>query len=561
MEKLNVVALFGGQSSEHVVSCMSVQNVAANINKEKYNVILVGITEEGRWLKVDSLDEVKNDTWRTSGSRAVLSPDATEKVLWVIRHGKAEKIPVDVVFPVLHGLYGEDGTVQGILELAQIPYVGCGVLASAACMDKAVANTIMDAYHVPHCHWCSAVRAEAETQRSTLLTRVENRLPYPIFVKPANAGSSVGITKAHNREELNTAIDTALREDDKVVFEEFIDGQEVESGTDSDKEINRSLKAGTYNLKIEVETVKGKKTSREGLVVVNPLADDPQSKEVAFERIVSPGKTARLYGSNLQNVTAILLGGNTITDPTYVESEDENYLEYIVPTGVSEGDYRIVLQDAAGNEYGADMVKVTNASLVISGANRATANVDWTISGINLENIASLTIGGQTVSQFSNQSSTEVTLTCPDLSDGSYTMTGKTRSGEAVQFLNDNVTTTEQTVTVSTEITLWSGHHYVSWDKPDGDPNKTFGLIPMDVFAGITAGSTLKVVYSIEPTAEYHQMRLATGNWSYFTDPINFSENGEYALTLTQDMLNMIQAENGFICVGHGYYVDLVTVK
>ena len=95
-------------------------------------------------------------------------------------------------------------------------------------MDKAVANTIMDAYHVPHCHWCSAIRAEAETQRSTLLTRVENRLPYPIFVKPANAGSSVGITKAHNREELNTAIDTALREDDKVVFEEFIDGQEVE---------------------------------------------------------------------------------------------------------------------------------------------------------------------------------------------------------------------------------------------------------------------------------------------------------------------------------------------
>ena len=90
--------------------------------------------------------------------------------------------------------------------------------------------------------------------------------------------------------------------------------------------------------------------------MVNPLADDPQSKEVAFERIVSPGKTARLYGSNLQNVTAILLGGNTITDPTYVESADENYLEYIVPTGVSEGDYRIVLQDADGNQYGADMV-------------------------------------------------------------------------------------------------------------------------------------------------------------------------------------------------------------
>ena len=130
-----------------------------------------------------------------------------------------------------------------------------------------------------------------------------------------------------------------------------------------------------------------------------------------------------------------------------------------------------------------------------------------------------------------------------------------------MQFLNDNITTTEQTVTVSTEITLWSGHHYVSWDKPDGDPNKTFGLIPMDVFAGITAGSTLKVVYSIEPTAEYHKMQLATGYWTGLAGEMEFTENGEYTLILTQDMLNKIQAEAGFLCVGHGYYVDLVTVK
>lgn len=399
------------------------------------------------------------------------------------------------------------------------------------------------------------------TDEEPFATITENDDPHildPVFPDRTNGQLA---TFANISRDANLSISLTVTPKDYTTVTWFIDGQEVESGTDSDKEMNRSLKAGTYNLKIEVETVKGKKTSREGLVLVNPLADDPQSKEVAFERIVSPGKTARLYGSNLQNVTAILLGGSTVTDPTYVESEDGDYLEYTVPTDVNEGDYRIVLQDAEGNEYGADMVKVTKSSLIISGANRATANVDWTISGINLDNIASLTIGGQTVSQFSNQSSTEITLTCPDLSDGSYTMTGKTRGGEAVQFLNDNATTTEQTVTVSTETTLWSGHHYVSWDMPDGDPNKIFGLIPMDVFAGITAGSTLKVVYSIEPTAEYHQMRLATGNWSYFTDPIDFSENGEYTLVLTQDMLNKIQAENGFICVGHGYYVDLVTVK
>ena len=179
MEKLNVAALFGGQSSEHVVSCMSVQNVAANIDKEKYNVILVGITEEGRWLKVDSLDEVKNDTWRTSGSRAVLSPDATEKALWVIRHGKAEKIPVDVVFPVLHGLYGEDGTVQGILELARIPYVGCGVLASAVSMDKLSTKLIVKSLGIRQADYVAFLLpgVHQAVQRRFLQRRVPGRRP------------------------------------------------------------------------------------------------------------------------------------------------------------------------------------------------------------------------------------------------------------------------------------------------------------------------------------------------------------------------------------------------
>ena len=231
-EKMCVVLLFGGMSSEHEVSCVSVGNFVRNIDRSKYEVLTVGITKEGRWLYTEATAaQMADGSWEElAGNMAcVISPDrADHGMILFTPEGHVEKVHVDVVIPVLHGLWGEDGTVQGLLELAGIPYVGCGVLASAACMDKVVANTIMDAYHVPHCHWCSAVRAEAETQRSTLLTRVENRLPYPIFVKPANAGSSVGITKAHNREELNTAIDTALREDDKVVFEEFIDGQEVE---------------------------------------------------------------------------------------------------------------------------------------------------------------------------------------------------------------------------------------------------------------------------------------------------------------------------------------------
>ena len=230
--KMSVVVLFGGMSSEHEVSRVSAGTFVDQLDRQRYELLTIGITKEGRWLytEADSA-QMADGSWEElpGNMPCVLSPDRADHGLILFTPaGQVEKVHVDVVIPVLHGLWGEDGTVQGLLELAGIPYVGCGVLASAACMDKAVANTIMDAYHVPHCHWCSAVRAEAETQRSTLLTRVENRLPYPIFVKPANAGSSVGITKAHNREELNAAIDTALREDDKVVFEEFIDGQEVE---------------------------------------------------------------------------------------------------------------------------------------------------------------------------------------------------------------------------------------------------------------------------------------------------------------------------------------------
>lgn len=231
--KIRVALLFGSCSSEHEVSCVSAAAWADALATmpDRYEVILVGITKQGHWLKYNgSTEGMRSGSWEQDAScvPCVLSPDRSDHGLLVHSANGYELLPVDVVAPILHGKNGEDGTIQGLLELAAIPYVGCGVLASAACMDKAVANTIMDAYHVPHCHWCSAVRAEAETQRSALLTRVENRLPYPIFVKPANAGSSVGITKAHNREELNTAIDTALREDDKVVFEEFIDGQEVE---------------------------------------------------------------------------------------------------------------------------------------------------------------------------------------------------------------------------------------------------------------------------------------------------------------------------------------------
>ena len=136
MEKKKIAVLFGGQSSEHIVSCMSAANVIDQINTEKYDLILIGITEEGRWLKVESADEIRSGAWRESTCEAVISPDATKKCVILTEQGKSRQVQIDGAFPVLHGLYGEDGTVQGLFELAKLPYVGCGVLASAVSMDK-----------------------------------------------------------------------------------------------------------------------------------------------------------------------------------------------------------------------------------------------------------------------------------------------------------------------------------------------------------------------------------------------------------------------------------------
>ena len=231
-EKMCVVLLFGGMSSEHEVSRVSVGNFVNNIDREKYETLAVGITKEGRWLYTEATAaQMADGSWEElAGNMAcVISPDrADHGMILFTPEGHVEKVHVDVVIPVLHGLWGEDGTVQGLLELAGIPYVGCGVLASAVCMDKAVANALFEANGLPHTKWVAANRWEIESDLEGVCEGVEKKLGWPVFVKPANAGSSVGISKVSSRDELKKAIDLALENDRKVVFEAFVDGQEVE---------------------------------------------------------------------------------------------------------------------------------------------------------------------------------------------------------------------------------------------------------------------------------------------------------------------------------------------
>lgn len=226
LNKINVAVLFGGVSSEHEISLLSVANILNSIPKTKYNIYPVGITKKGAWLYCpDAQNGLHPTDWVNlpTNKKAFISPDATVKGLVC----EDKIIPIDVVFPVLHGKGGEDGTVQGLLEMAQIPYVGCGVLSSSVCMDKIIANHIFDACGVARCEWDFMLKSELDNLEA-IIERVTEKLKYPIFVKPANAGSSVGVSKACNKQQLIDAITLAFKHDTRVIFERAVVGREIE---------------------------------------------------------------------------------------------------------------------------------------------------------------------------------------------------------------------------------------------------------------------------------------------------------------------------------------------
>lgn len=252
---LRVCVLFGGANSEHEVSLRSASCILENLDPEKYEVIMVGITKGGQWLYFTGpVDMITTGEWQSSSfaSPVVLSPDTQDKGLLLFEDrapasvqlrrtlagfdgedhspkGQCPKvIPIDIVIPVLHGKNGEDGTVQGLLELAGIPYVGCGVMASAVCMDKEICHYVLLQAGINKTT-LQVVRQEEYCDLDTaVVQRLEDAIEYPMYVKPANAGSSVGISKAYDRDELVQGIADAFHYDSKVVVERTIIGREIE---------------------------------------------------------------------------------------------------------------------------------------------------------------------------------------------------------------------------------------------------------------------------------------------------------------------------------------------
>jgi D-alanine-D-alanine ligase len=258
MAKVRVGILFGGRSGEHEVSLLSAASVIGSIDKSKFEVVPIGITKEGRWLaeahaerllrgkKADEAhEEHRHDRHLRAGD-----PDATPGAA-LLQRGEAVLVPpvpsdksivpfqtnapppsalaVDIIFPVMHGTFAEDGTIQGLLELADIPYVGAGVLGSAAGMDKAIMKDLFRSAGLPIVRHVAVLRSEWNRDQKKMVKRVEGALKYPVFVKPANLGSSVGISKAHDGKELGPAMDEAAKYDRKIVIEEGAGGKKYKA--------------------------------------------------------------------------------------------------------------------------------------------------------------------------------------------------------------------------------------------------------------------------------------------------------------------------------------------
>lgn len=231
MQKKRIAVLFGGCSAEHEVSRVSAYSVMSNLPKDKYEIVPVGITKDGRWfLYSGPIDKIPNGEWESGPSApAFLSPDRSVGGLVVFSPEGTRVEKVDCVFPVLHGRNGEDGTIQGLLELSGLPFVGCGTLASAVCMDKAETHSLLLSAGIACAKYLWFYRWNyAGDGAQKIRAKIAARLGYPVFVKPANSGSSVGVTKAKCEEELDAAVAAAAAESDKILVEEAVSGQEVE---------------------------------------------------------------------------------------------------------------------------------------------------------------------------------------------------------------------------------------------------------------------------------------------------------------------------------------------
>ncbi len=287
-KKLRVGVIFGGRSGEHEVSLRSARQIIEAMDERKYEVTAIGITKEGRWIaspdaSAHLLPEKVLGSQKSSNAVAILGDPSQQGLMRLSGNDSLKtNAPIDVIFPVLHGTYGEDGTIQGLFEMAAIPYVGCGVLASACGMDKVTMKALFHDGGLPICPYIWFTRAEWIANNERTLRRVKREIGFPCFVKPANLGSSVGISRATNRESLINSINLAARYDRKIIVETGLDAREIECAVLGNDEPEASL-PGEYIVKDERAafldyTEKYSNTGHVEFVVPSPVPNRTQKQ-------------------------------------------------------------------------------------------------------------------------------------------------------------------------------------------------------------------------------------------------------------------------------------------
>ncbi|MBO6108251.1 MAG: D-alanine--D-alanine ligase [Eubacterium sp.] len=296
-----IAVIFGGKSSEHDISCISAANIMKKLDRSLYDVLAVAITREGTWRYLGDVREAKDADRVTSGeaietciTEVSVSMDRGRPGLFITKGEARGYVPVDVWFPVLHGKNGEDGTIQGLFEMSGIPYVGCGVLASSGGMDKVSTKLFADKVGVSQARFVADVMKDGSTIEQTI-ERAEKELGYPMFVKPSNAGSSKGVSKAHNKKELKDAIKLAKENDHRILIEEFIEGREIECAVLGGDEPKASC-VGEILSAAEFYDFDAKYNNAESRTIVDPDDLDDAVKEEIRDEAVRIFKVLDGYG-------------------------------------------------------------------------------------------------------------------------------------------------------------------------------------------------------------------------------------------------------------------------
>lgn len=369
-----------------------------------------------------------------------------------------------------------------------------------------------------------------------------------------------------NADDPNSAILFSINRDQNLKFEIiatptaystvtwYIDDQLVATGNT----INQPVEAGNYTLRIVVTTTKGKETSRTCKLVVKELAGDPVPGTDAAERLVVPGTTAKLHGDNLSKVTKLVINGQQA--PATYNSADQ-CIDYTVPTGLADGAYRISVIDDQNKSYGAGKMMVTNSACLIKTAFAGSSKQNFVLEGKKLNEVNSITIDGKNCVIVS-KSAESITLTAPELSVGDYVLKGTTASGQSLKMVKNNQFVETAQFIVANEDVFWMGDWSVSWELPDGNPNKEWKFLSQEKVASFEIGHTLHISLKYDASATYHQYQIDNYSWALLP--------GQAKTDITQDTVVEIEittefkdavASGGFAIHGHGFNVTRAAYK